>query len=146
MVEIRPGSRKDRESVYNDLINKANVELKDLHDNLYKWNFTWSRLTKYNFRHPDPCLQWDAFKGKMEKWLKGDPSFAFEFDSFVQQGCRHGMIREGDVEALWRMLVGESREIKVKPKAAASVPQVDGTEGKGDGDKGQVDQVPGNGE
>ena len=36
VVEIGPGSRKDRESVYNDLINKANVELKDLHDNLYK--------------------------------------------------------------------------------------------------------------
>ena len=40
MVEIGPGIRKDRESVYNDLINKANVELKGLHDNLYKWNFT----------------------------------------------------------------------------------------------------------
>ena len=43
MVEVGPGSKKDREKVNKELIHMTNVEPKDLHDNLHKWRFTHGR-------------------------------------------------------------------------------------------------------
>ena len=60
---------------------------------------------------PDPSLQWDALKSKVEKWLKNDNEFAFRFNSFVyREGCDHNIVTDENVLALWKFLVGESRK------------------------------------
>ena len=75
--------------------------------------------------------------------MKDDPHFALGLNSFVQgRGCDHGMITEADVEALWKMLMAESRESKAKtqpPKAPGPGPK-GGQKGQdGKGGKGQAD-------
>ena len=89
MVEVAPGSKRDRAQVYKDLIWKENVDPKDLHDNLHRWMFTHGRLGKFHVVRPDPSLQWDALKSKVDKWLKNDTEFAFRFNTFVY---REGVI------------------------------------------------------
>ena len=83
MIDVAPGNKADRESVYMEVITKKECEPKDMHDRLHKWKFSFNRLTRLGFKEPDPSLQLDALTAMSRKWAASDFAFAYRLSSFL---------------------------------------------------------------
>ena len=83
MIDVAPGNKADRESVYMEVIAKKECEPKDIHDRLHKWRFNFSRLTRLGTKAPDPSLQFDALTAMSKKWAALDFAFAYRLPSIL---------------------------------------------------------------
>ena len=153
MVDAGPGTAADRARTLAAVGQKGPaVPVHAIHERLQRWRFDMVRLATLGVSPPDPRVQMSVILHYVAKLSEGNTKFDYRLNAYCMTHNLQGAITQAQVEALWRYLVAEAREVhgtgpkeSGKRASASIVPEgaggetakrMDGapsTEGKGKG-------------